>query len=179
MSIHRLFFAIWPDDSVRAQMASAAADLTDCHGKRVPAESYHITLAFLGNVTEEQMACVFHLGDTLSGAPFELQLDQFGFFKKAHVVWLGPEICPAAAILLYGRLQAALPECGLMPEARPFHPHLTLIRKVTLTPEVIAPVSIRWPVKDFVLVESETGSDRSHYRVVRRWPLSEGEPDRG
>ena len=47
----RLFFALWPDDAVRARLDQAGEELLGKRVKRVPAANLHLTLAFAGAVT--------------------------------------------------------------------------------------------------------------------------------
>ena len=53
----RLFFAAFPDRETRRLIASAAASLMPGNDARlVPCENYHITLAFVGEVSNSQAA---------------------------------------------------------------------------------------------------------------------------
>ena len=48
---HNLFFALWPDDDVRARIASAARQLKKAHaprGRWIEPHRYHLTLRYLG-----------------------------------------------------------------------------------------------------------------------------------
>ena len=48
----RLFFALWPDEGVRAELARWTRALhAACGGRTTRADKLHLTLAFLGEVT--------------------------------------------------------------------------------------------------------------------------------
>ena len=47
----RLFFALWPTDAVRAELAAAAPSYS-CLGRAIAARNLHITLVFLGSVAQ-------------------------------------------------------------------------------------------------------------------------------
>ncbi len=48
----RLFFAVFPDSETRRGLAAAAQALVlDDESRRVPSENYHMTLAFIGEVS--------------------------------------------------------------------------------------------------------------------------------
>jgi 2'-5' RNA ligase len=69
-------------------------------------------------------------------------------------------------------LTAVSEACGFEAEKRPFFPHITLARKVR-HPKVKAGLeAIRWPVRDFVLVESVAVEAGVSYRVLQRWPFA-------
>ena len=46
----RLFFALWPDEALRQQLAVYPPMLKGCGGRLVVQDNLHITLAFLGSV---------------------------------------------------------------------------------------------------------------------------------
>ena len=54
--VRRLFFAFWPDEMERQRLVQATAGAAGMSGGRlVPAESLHVTLAFLGSVPERRI----------------------------------------------------------------------------------------------------------------------------
>jgi 2'-5' RNA ligase len=174
----RLFFALWPDDAVRVAVVKAARTaLAPCRGRPMTVPNYHITLAFLGDVPADRIDCFYRLAEGLRGDPFELRLDTFGFFERARVAWLGPSEVPPALADLQTRLNQALPGCERVPELRPYHPHLTLLRNARRGPDVTATDPIPWFVRDFALVRSESTEEGPGYRVLRRWTLSGRGPE--
>lgn len=171
----RLFFALWPDEPVRAALAAAAAPLLDsCRGRRVPARNYHLTLAFLGAVDAGRLDALRAAAATVRAEPFTLVLDGHGHWPRPRVAWLGCRRPPAAAGALAGTLWAALAPLGFVPERRAFQPHLTVLRDCRRCdwPGPIAPVP--WPVSDFVLMGSEPGLDAPRYEELGRWVLAAG-----
>jgi 2'-5' RNA ligase len=167
----RLFFALWPDEGVRRQLAAAARRW--CR-KPVSDDKLHITLIFLGDQDGEQQTCCAETAAGVRGAGFELELDYLGFWPRAGIQWLGssrvPPALPALVEALGGALAAA---CDYQPERRPFVPHVTLARRVRRAPVKAGLEAIHWPVSDFALVESVMVDGRPLYRVLQRWPLDE------
>ena len=95
-------------------------------------------------------------------------LAQVGSWAKQRLWVAQPRQVPNALFALVSQLQQNLLVCGLEPEKRRYHPHLTLARKApAIEPE---PVELRWPVSEFVLAASGSGR-RPSYRIIRRWPL--------
>lgn len=167
----RLFFALWPDGVVREALAELLKGESPRTGRRVPAPNLHLTLAFVGNVTADQRACLEAAATTVAAAPFTLTLDRLGFWPRPRIVWAGATETPEALRALVARLNAALVPCGYRPEQRPYQAHVTLTRKAQ------APVGCRdippivWPAAEFCLVESVSEEHGSVYRVLARWPL--------
>ena len=166
----RLFFALWPDSEVRAQLAAASRHWTR---RPVGHDKLHMTLVFLGLRNEQEQACFCSAASHIQCKPFELQLDYLGGWPRAGIQWLGASQVPGPLSGLVGKLTAALVPCGFAGEKRPFVPHITLARKVR-QPKVKAGLEvIRWPVQDFVLVESVAGDAGTRYEVLQRWPLQD------
>lgn len=170
---HRIFFALWPDEAVRKAIKKQLQHRLDkLPARRVPVHNWHITLAFLGNVTAETKACVQENAALVKAECFNLQLDQFGYFKRARVAWLGCEQTPEQLNSLYTRLSQALLPCGYTAEHQSLIPHMTLLRKASKRPRFDEFKPVEWPVNEFVLVESQVDDRGSSYKVINRWNLA-------
>jgi 2'-5' RNA ligase len=167
---HRLFFALWPDETVRQSLAAAAGKCLR-RTKRVPADKLHITLAFPGVVTETVQQCLEAGADRIVSRPFELQVDRVGYWPRPRIVWLGPTRIPEGLWSLVAALRGVLEECGLVPETRPYLPHITLARKAN--PGAVAGdfEPIPWSIRNFCLVESVTDPAGAKYLPLRSWEL--------
>ncbi|HET8552387.1 MAG TPA: RNA 2',3'-cyclic phosphodiesterase [Gammaproteobacteria bacterium] len=169
----RLFFALWPDDALREALhRMARKPVRHAGGKPVTPDNYHVTLKFLGSTDDDGYDCVCAAADAIRAQPFELRLDQIGFWPKPRILWLGAEQVPEALTALVHDLDQAAEGCGFEPELRPYRPHVTLVRKVGKPgePETVQPLV--WRPKAFVLAASETLSQGAHYRVLRSWALT-------
>ena len=168
----RLFFALWPDDATRDALNRSGKWLhKHWHGRRMRADTLHITLAFIGSTPVEQLEPLIACADTLHSDGFELTLDQPGYWRHNRIGWLGSSQTPPQHLELVGALNVALQAAGFAVDARPHVPHVTLLRN-TAGGEVPACVPVHWPISDFVLVKSSTESDDAHYEVIRRWSLT-------
>jgi 2'-5' RNA ligase len=169
--LRRLFFALWPDDATREALRHATRHvIRHCGGKPVRPESFHVTLAFLGNVPDEQFDAVAGAAGAVSFEPLTLTLDRLGYFPAPQVLWLGPSQTPGGLRALGRDLCAAVVAAGVTPDPKPFHPHLTLARKVRTEPELSPPKPVAWAVGGFVLVESDTDPEGARYKVVATFP---------
>jgi len=168
----RLFLALWPDEAQRQQLAEYFPLLKGCDGRKVPLENLHITLAFLGSVDADTQSCLEQQLDIIDASPFTLQMDELGFWRRPQVVWLGASETPAALSELVAGVKQAMLVCALEPDSRPFQTHLTLMRRARRRPDDSDPPRMNWPVRDFVLVASETLPEGAQYTVLRRWSLN-------
>ncbi|ROR29839.1 RNA 2',3'-cyclic phosphodiesterase [Inmirania thermothiophila] len=169
----RLFLALWPDGAVREAVRRAAAEaVRAARGRPVPPDNLHLTLLFLGAVPPAVREALAARLAAVRCAPFELVLDRIGGFPRSRVAWIAPSRPPAALHRLVGQLRAAAEEAGLAPERRPFSPHLTLVRKARPVPAQVLARPVRWGVRRFWLVRSQTLPDGARYTPLRAWPLA-------
>ncbi len=171
--LHRLFFALWPDEATRKALARSTRALArHCGGRPVPPQNFHITLAFLGNVPDERLDAVRDAAAGCRLEPLTLLLDRVGYFPAPQVLWLGPSQAPGQLAQFAADLTAALTTAGQPPDARPFQPHLTIARKVLSASGLRQPRPVAWPVAGFALVESRTDAEGARYRVLAEFPSS-------
>jgi RNA 2',3'-cyclic 3'-phosphodiesterase len=178
----RLFFALWPPAAVAGRLHAVAVDAAQTFGGRLMrAETLHLTLAFLGEVSLGKLDELGAIGAGIDLPVAALCLDRLGWWRHNHVLWAGvsearvPETLHALASTLAGRLS----EAGFRLESRVFLPHVTLLRKAgvgqpsetDLVARLPALGELVWPVRDFVLVRSLPSTAGADYRIVGRWPL--------
>lgn len=174
----RLFFALWPDDSLREALTPLLTLKRECGGRAYPPANLHITLNFLGNVDADTRDCLEQGAGAIVIPPFTLMLDRYGYWPRPRVMWLGSSETPAPLADLVNVLNRLISQCGLQPEGRPYQPHLTLLRKAQRAP-FAEPPQLPWPLDTFVLAESVSTPSGVEYRVLRRWKLSGEEQAQG
>ncbi len=145
-------------------------------------ESWHITLQFLGNTTAQQLECLNVKLAEVREAQFSVQLGELGCFERAGVLFADVLVSPHLTALQRNVI-AATSRCGFAAEARPFHPHITLVRTKSRTRgrELRAlRDSVRRPpnftsflAREFLLYESHLGMGGSKYEVRMRVPLAQ------
>lgn len=163
----RLFFSLWPDEGV-AHRLQAASGLLQIEGRArfVPVANFHLTLAFIGEVPDEQLGALRDIGRSMQASAFTAVCDALEYWPQARVIVAA--VREPSAMLL--ELSRKLHDAVGLPRA-PFRPHVTLVRKLTQAP-VLPPMSpIVWRVEQFALVRSETGGAASAYTVLDTWPL--------
>ena len=99
----------------------------------------HLTLSFLGELNDEQLALAIQAaeGAAKQVKPFTYCLASLGIFgspRQPRVIWLGIEEPSGVLLQLHHLLNTALEQRGFTIDMRPFSPHLTLARvKAPLT----------------------------------------------
>jgi 2'-5' RNA ligase len=164
----RAFVALLLDESTRAAVAAEVERLRPlCRAVAwVPAPNLHLTLSFLGEQSEERLVEALAALEeaAVASAPFEVALHGLGAFPglaRPRIFWVGLAEGGPAARGLQARLAGALVARGFPPEARPWHPHLTIGR---------VPDERRWLREGGAAVRQEV--TRAGSRAVARLPIT-------
>ncbi len=177
--LHRLFFALLPNEAARGQLALAAAALRASHpglrARWVPPARYHATLHFLGNhaTLRQDVVDAAVLAAGKSSAPaFEWILRGAASFRgRQPPCVLRGSIVPDPLQQLWRDQRHVLTLAGQGRYLeRSFTPHVTVAysQRELLDDTPIEPV--RWMVDEFALIHSVVG--RPDYQVLARWPLA-------
>jgi 2'-5' RNA ligase len=168
-----VFFALWPEDAVRQELARAARLMHGaCGGRVTRTDNLHLTLVFLGEVQRKRLDTLREAAAAVRAPAHVLPLERLGWFRRNRVAWAGPGETPRETLELVRRLEAALRQARFHFDARPYEAHITLLRKALCGEALPEIAPIRWPVREFVLVESELNQGGSIYRIIGRWSLN-------
>jgi len=161
--MRKVFFALWPDGDLRSQLAKLLEPIQQ--GRKVPEESLHITLHFVGQV--ESVDCLLEQAEQICFSPGSIKLEGYGVFKKARVLWAGPIQWSKEIVELSAACREAATVCGYTPHTERFRPHITLARKMAQLPELPAFKPVSWDFQTFSLVESNSTDHGVRYRVLQ------------
>lgn len=166
---HRVFFALWPNSHTRQQISEAfqQSAYINANARHYLESNLHLTLHFLGNISAEQLNCVQQQAACVKFRPFTLSLNCFGRFKRAGILWLGPDHINDELLQLHQQLGDALRLCDYSAESREYRPHISLMRKFHGELEQISLKTIHWTVDCFALIESVSVSGVMQYRPLR------------
>jgi 2'-5' RNA ligase len=169
----RLFLAVVPDEETATRIAEKARHLRLSHGltgKGVRPDHFHVTLCHVGDgigLPRDVVDQVKERAASVTMPSFRVAFDRAESFKNGALVLRGDDGTIGLEILQQ-RLSDAL-DGGRPGRARPFTPHVTLLRDSYRVPEQrIEP--IEWTVGEVVLVHSLLG--RATHRHIARWSLT-------
>ena len=133
-----MFIAIDIDDKTRKAIAdlrkkiASKVDVKKGDLKWVEPNNIHLTLKFLGEISDEQLEEVKEIVNTVVQAhqKFNLEIESVGSFggRSAKVVWVGAGKGTDALLALQKDLDDLLAQAGYPKEEREFSAHLTLCR---------------------------------------------------
>ncbi len=168
----RLYFALWPDDGIRLQLARHRLQLArEGNGRAVFPVTLHMTLAFLGDVDAKLIPEIEQIGRHVVATPFNYTVNMAGCFAKAQVAWLGAKETPWHLFALQKNLQSLLVGAKLDHDTRAFRPHITVARDIETPFEDRAIPPVRWPINQFCLVSASSGAAGPEYEVIGSWTL--------
>jgi nicotinamide-nucleotide amidase len=170
----RLFFALWPGDSLSEDLSVTAHDLEqNIKGVCIARKHLHLTLVFLGQVGVEKQAELIRLAAGISAEAFTMVLTHGLFWPRNGILCLTSEPAPKPLLNLAASLAELAQTAGIQLEKRPFIPHITVIRKA-MSPEqrFLLPKPVYWPIDEFHLVESSLLPDGPIHRILQSWAIS-------
>jgi 2'-5' RNA ligase len=134
----RCFIALEVGEDVKQQCLTHIVRLKKMgfHAKWVEHENLHITLFFLGEISEEQMKRTAELLKNISFDHFPLLINRLGYFEKYSkptTVWLGLKKSDPLQ-QLYSKMKTELEAICNQSFSKKFIPHLTLGR-IKKTPD--------------------------------------------
>lgn len=164
MTHRRLFFAFWPDEGLRQGLSVALRSVFPMSGRPVQLAGVHVTVAFLGAVSEPRLEALTALrGPVL---PLILTFDRLEHWPKPRVLVAATTHVPEDLRRLVDGLWQRLDRLGFSREARPFRPHVTLARDVRSLRPGLPWQPFRWPADRLELIESVSTPDGVVYRPV-------------
>ena len=166
----RLFFALWPDDAVRAQLVHWSRELHAlCGGRATRPENLHVTLVFLGSIGEARVPEVERAAGEVAPRAFSLLLDRPGYWKRHRIAWAGASVVPPELDALVAGLRGALTRSDIAFDSKGFASHVTLLRDARQPKTLPALDPIPWNAGGFSLVRSQPQPRGSRYEVLRSW----------
>ena len=162
----RLFTGIEIPEEQREDIARLRRPLPG--GKWLEPENLHLTLRFLGDISNAQAVELSDRLASISADAFELRLSELGTFggNEPRSLWVGVEPSPELEALARAHERAAR-ACGLPAEARPFKPHVTIAKLRYTTPDAVARILGR------------IGAFRSEPFLVGRFVMFSAKPNTG
>ena len=180
----RAFIAIDLPEAVRAELRQQQTTFRAVcpDGRWARPEGIHLTLRFLGEISDEQVTQVTDaLKELRNFETFSTEVKGFGFFpdpRRPRVFWAGV-VTPPNLAALAEQVEHAMEKLGFAREDRPFTPHLTLARFKVPRPQPALQSHLErlgepslgsFEVSEFFLFESKLSPQGAEYRKVARFP---------
>jgi RNA 2',3'-cyclic 3'-phosphodiesterase len=177
---HRLFVALRPPASIRAQLQGFMGGISGARWQNDA--QLHLTLRYIGAVERALAEEIALALSSLRAEPVTLCLSGVGQFDRKGVpesLWAG--VIPKDEVTrLHKKIDRMISALGLDPEHRAFLPHITLARmnrKQAGTEDWLAAnsglSSAPFAMHAVILYESHLSGEGARYEPVARFPLKE------
>ncbi len=175
---HRVFIAINLPEDVKKELASFQKKWTQLPAKWTNAENLHITLVFLGYLTDEELGevCLVVKEIAKNYNSLDINLNKVSYGpddkisfdtaqdKPPRFIWANGEKSKELSLLKNGLQEALLEKVSFIPELRAFSPHITLARinafewraiEPEERPEVNENIDLTFTVESIEVMESQ------------------------
>ncbi len=179
----RLFVAARLPQALMEALGETSALLRDTvRGRYVAPDSFHLTLAFLGDVSGTRVsdACAAVEEACEGQPPIRVTLGPLGSFgrRRRATLWQGFSQGVDEMAGLAGDVRESLADRGLSYDATAFAPHVTLMRSADLTAGLLPmPVVERGVLDTVTLFRSDLSGDRPRYEPLYDVTLRQPEGD--
>lgn len=184
----RVFVAVDPGADLLKKVEELLTDLTPRapSAKWVEAGGLHVTIAFLGEISEERLPLVIAAAEGAAALhrPMTLRVAKGGMFgspRRPRVLWLGVSGAVDALASVRRDLEQALAvSAGYTPEEGPFEPHLTLARSrdprgdpaLEACAQAITDADFgETRISELIVYKSDLGPKGTRYTALARVPL--------
>ena len=183
---HRIFIAINLPADIKKYLAGFEKKWTDLPAKWVGAENLHITLVFLGDVTDQELGevCMAVKEVIVRQKVFDINLSTIGYGPDGklppRMVWASGPKNKDLSLLKKDLEEVLLGKVNFKPEERTFSPHITLARISTFLwrqiepeerPDVNENIDINFTVESIEVMESELKRGGPQYNIIESYQL--------
>ncbi|WP_299080264.1 RNA 2',3'-cyclic phosphodiesterase [uncultured Paraglaciecola sp.] len=169
----RAFFGLSPDIKTTLEIEAWRSKAFPDFAAPVPGANFHVTLAFLGQVSPTQLDALCENVDAMPEVQaFDVSLNHVGYWAKPKALWLGSHHTHPAHQQLVTHITHSCKMAGLQLTQREYIAHLTLARKCTVNPPaaLIEP-QFSWHNTEFHLYESVSGKQGVTYPIRHSWSI--------
>jgi RNA 2',3'-cyclic 3'-phosphodiesterase len=183
----RLFVALLPSDAIRHALSKLQDKRPEF--RWTPLEQTHVTMRFLGELSEELVERAESALAQVRVEPFWVEIGGVGRFPprgRANVVWAGLSQHHPRLHQLRQQIDDGLLAAGVPIELNPFVPHFSVARVRDAAPQTVEHWLKRhrefagpaWHVDSFTLMESVLHPAGAEHAIRRSYPLNGAAPVR-
>lgn len=168
----RLFFALELSATDKTTLLNFQQRLSLLGGQKIPAENFHITLSFLGQIAESKIESLLDEIETPDMQPFEISTGDILYFEGAKTLALsiekGAEKLSQLKRIIEKNLQR-IEHFNL--DKRVYKPHISLLKQLQQYPDQLPPYHMPIKVIGISLLASVPTKKGVGYELIGEWPL--------
>ena len=169
---HRIFFAIELDSRVKTNLLSFQDRLSVIDANPINAENFHITLCFLGDVSEPKIESIMDGLIAPLMTPFKASIKHPLYFSNSKIMGLEVEQGKEQLDQLKNHIENQLYSIAHFDlEKKAYKPHLSLFRKVEQLPANLPVFEQEFLIESFCLMASVPTRKSVRYEIIEEWRL--------
>ena len=183
---HRIFIAINLPADIKKYLAKFQEKWPELPAKWVNGDNLHITLVFLGDVTDQELGevCMAVKEVIVRQKVFDINLSAISYGPDGklppRMVWASGPKNKELSLLKKELEEALLGKVNFRPEEKAFSPHITLARISTFLwrqiepeerPEVFENIDLNFTVESIEVMESELKRGGPQYNIIESYQL--------
>ncbi len=183
---HRVFVAINLPPEIKKELAGYENKWNDVPAKWTPVDNLHITLVFLGDITDEELGevCVTVKQITENHASFTLNLKKIAYGPADKIppryIWAGGETSEELSELKNNLEDALAEKVRFLVDKKTFSPHITLAGIIEWQwrgiepeerPEVNENIDLVFTIDSIEVMESELKREGPFYTILESFEL--------
>ena len=166
----RLFIGIAPAKDQMPHLAELQQQLKAI-GRPVKLANLHLTLFFIGMSDDNTKAAITAALDNIRLPQFEVTLTTLRLWQKPKIICLAGTAEDPNLREIVTKLRKIAANVGLPPDPHDFTPHITLIRKAKILPELSGVNQLTLRPQQLHLYHSVSGPSGVEYHIINAWPL--------
>jgi len=172
---HRVFFAVDLEPILKTQLLSYQGNFIDLDAQPIDAANFHITLSFLGELSERKIETIIDSLLPPKQNSFDLTIKEPIYLSSSKILALEVEDKTNQLQKLKDIIESEIRSVThLNIEKRAYLPHISLFRKVEEFPEFFLPIQKEIQVDSFCLMVSIPTKNSVRYEVIEEWKLNSG-----
>lgn len=169
---HRIFFAIELDSLVKTKLLGFQDRLLSIDANPINAENFHITLSFLGNVSEPKIESILDELIAPATTPFKASIKHPLYLSNSKILGLEVESGLQQLTELKSYIESQLQSIAHFNlEKRQYKPHVSLFRNVEQLLENLPNFEQNFLIDSFCLMASVPTKKSVRYEVIEEWRL--------
>ena len=169
---YRLFFSINLPTETKTKLLCLQQSFSDLAGVPIAENNFHITLSFLGKVTERQLEEIQDGILPVKVSPFDITLTKLIYWPKQSILALSINDPENKLTQCKKQIEQQLSRLGFFSfDKKDFVPHVTLFRQVEGVPLEQHYPELSVEVSKIDLIISEQNKNGTQYHTIEQWPL--------
>jgi RNA 2',3'-cyclic 3'-phosphodiesterase len=177
-SLHRAFYAIDLAPQEKVQLLELQTQLSEILAaqsiqfSKVTAENLHITLCFIGKLTDSQLEILLDCKPSFNLPPCDIATETVTYWPNSKLIYLSVNDQANYLGQLKTEVEKILTLNGIYSfDKKPFIPHITLFRQLSGIPKLFHQYPMTVQLSEVDLMLSNPNQPANRYQSIQSWRI--------